>query len=140
LLNIGGVSCGQEFGDFLAANPTYTEIPDPGPGNLDFYNQIFICTDNGVRFYNKPQPTCFEELISFLQSNINFGALSQIGVVEFIGETDLNRALTIFEPGSGYYRFFCNDPNERYAIFDRYNIPPGDLIILDSNPSWLIQL
>lgn len=72
MCTVGGITCDQEFGYFLIANPTFqkaTAIIDNDP--LFIYN-IFTCSNNEERFYKSPRfiapNACELEFKAFLKA------------------------------------------------------------------------
>ena len=96
------MSCDEEFGLFLTANPTYVAYGDlPNDDNND--NQVFRCSDNGIRRYYRPTitPDCDIALAQFLIDNPQFVETT------LNGEPEQNRRTRIFIcPGSGLLRYY----------------------------------
>jgi hypothetical protein len=131
------VSCSEEFGNFLGANPSFTEIADPGEGGLTQYKQIYICIDGGVRFYQMPEPTRYETFIGFLIANPDFRGLTDAGRIAF-GVVGDPIGISLFAPGLGFYLHNYIDASEYYIIYDPSMITPGTRAYLDANPSFTV--
>jgi len=134
----GGVPCSVEFANFLGANPTYVEIPDPGEGGLTEFKQIYICLDGGVRFYQIPEPTRLEKVLGFLSVNPNFGGFTPAGLFEYAGISGDPVGSSLFASGSGFFLYDYIDASEYYVVFDKTVLSSATLTQIESNPSWLL--
>ena len=114
------MTCSEEFGLFLTANPTYFEIPEPDPDYATIYQQIFICSDGGVRWYEQPPPTRLQVFQDFLAQFPQFKGFNPSSIPAIFG-TNYNSITDVIPVNDFNAQFFLPgfiDDSEYYVAWN----------------------
>lgn len=132
------MSCSEEFGLYLTANPQYYEVFPPEDPEAPFFAQYFICSNGEIRRYDNVPVTRYQAFIDFLTQNPQYGGLTDEGRIAF-GVTG-EPTQTLFSPGSGFFLHNYIDASEYYIWFDPAIVNPANLAVLAANPTWVVVL
>jgi hypothetical protein len=145
MLSLGGVGCDEEFAAFLVANPTYTQLFNLDVLDFTPYKRPYLCADQGIRFYEVPEPTCYEAFLTLLSLNPTWRGLTPEGMTA-LGAGDSQQGgwqgITLYNPNTGFYPYQCTD--DYYSVFYVFyittQIANDYTVALAANPSWTIVL
>jgi len=114
------MSCDEEFGLFLIASPNYYEIPAPEPGFELPNQQIFICSDGGVRWYEEVPLTRLQVFQNFLTDNTQFKGLTPQSIPIIFGTnyTSITDILPINDFSAQFFLPDFIDDTEFYVAWN----------------------
>lgn len=114
------MNCSEEFGLFLTASPNYFEIPAPEPGFELPYQQIFICSDGGIRWYQEAQPSRLQVFQNYLTTYPQFKGLTPASIPIIFGTnyTSITDVIPINDINAQFFLPNFIDDTEFYVAWN----------------------